>query len=146
MYTGLCNCLVAEGSFRWTRSQMLAIVNGAGIPLLIALMVSFNFYYVIGVVGIILCAFWFRANYRSQERIDFWRECLAGMEPAQSLLLVYRVFTSAKWKDLSKPPLVPAVNALPYIFLVIWLGVLAIAISSDLQTLFFTLFRERTLS
>lgn len=34
MYTGLANCFCAERALAWSRSQLLAVVNIAGLPVI----------------------------------------------------------------------------------------------------------------
>lgn len=133
MYTGLCICFSTERNIGWSRSNMLVLVNGAGTSLLTAQHILFLtvqleiviLRYIVVVIGLLICAFWLIANYRTQQRINYWQGCLAKTEPVETYLLVFRVFTTPKWRKIIEPlPFVPyAMNMLPLIFLMIWLSV-----------------------
>lgn len=120
MSTGLCNCFCTERTLAWSRSQLLTIVSVAGLsPLLVPVPIELRF--VIIVFGFALSAFWYRLNQRSRERINYWRDCLARMEPAETFLTAFRVFTGSESGAISERPLIYAENLLPSMFILVWI-------------------------
>ena len=119
MYTGISMDFNTERNLAWSRSQMLTIISVAGVSI-VTTAIAIELRYIIIFFGFGLVAGWYQANRRTQRRIKHWQDCLARMEPLESEIGVFRVFTGADWKDVSKPPLLYAINALPLLFLVIW--------------------------
>lgn len=126
MYTGLANCFCTERDLAWSRSQLLTIVNLAGLPVLAAQQVPTALRWFVGWLGLALCIFWLFVNWRMRKRINYWQDCLIKMELAETHLLVFRVFTGSPLPIIRKPPLIYAVNLLPWIFALIWIAVFLI--------------------
>lgn len=124
IYTGISMDFNTERTLGWSRSQMLTLVNLAGISLLTTAL-AIELTYMIEFFGMGFFAFWYQANRRTQRRIKYWEDCLAKTEPSQAELGVFRVFTGSEWNKVNKPPLLYAVNALPLIFLVVWISALS---------------------
>ncbi len=127
MYTGLVNCFCTERALAWSRSQLLTVVNLAGLPILVAQQVPIGLRYFIGGLGVALCVFWLFVNWRMRTRINYWYGCLARMEPPTTNLLIYRIFTGKESETIRKPPRIYAVNLLPWMFAFVWITVSLIA-------------------
>lgn len=130
MDTGLANCFCAERSLTWSRSQLLTIVNLGGLPVLATQQVPVELRLFVGILGIGLCIFWIFVNRRMRKRINYWLDCLTDMEPDETNLIPFRVFTGKKSETIRRPPRVYAINLLPYMFLVIWVFVALITFFS----------------
>lgn len=124
MYTGLANCFCAERTLARSTSHMLTLVNLAGLPILAAPQVPILLRCSVGSLGIALIAFWLFVNWRMRNRINYWLNCLARMEPAETYLLVFRVFTGKQSDTIRKPPRIYAINLLPWMFGLLWIGAL----------------------
>lgn len=70
--TGLFNCFCAERTLAWSRSQLLTVVNLAGLPILAAQQGQIGLRYFIGGLGFALSIFWVFVNWRMRRRINYW--------------------------------------------------------------------------
>jgi hypothetical protein len=121
MCTGLFNCFCTERNLAWSRSRLIAVVNIAGLPVLAAPQVSTTLRYFVAGIGVLLCFFWLFVNQRMRVRINYWQDCLARMEPSETLLSAFRVFTGQDADVIRKLPRIYAINLLPWAFMLIWI-------------------------
>jgi hypothetical protein len=143
MFTGVANCFNVERTLGWSRSQLLAVLNVSALPLF-ATTTSIGLRYVIALVGVMLNLVWYYGvNRRSRKRVKYWQNCLAQMEPTETYLLVFRVFSGSGSKMIIKPPLFYAVNLLPWTFLAVWVTAIVNTRFPGEIELFFDLLRER---
>ena len=127
MYTGLARCYVGERALTWSRSQLLTIVNLAALPILISQQVPLLLRITVGVTGVALSLFWHFVNLRMRKRINYWQDRLSEMEPAETFLIVFRVFTRSG-SIISQRPRVYAVSLLPWMFIAIWTVTLLVTV------------------
>ena len=128
MYTGTAMCRNNEVTLRWSRSSILSLINGAGFSLLGAQLSNPipMLYLILGIFGMLLCAFWRILNWKTQFWINYWQSCLAKMEPPATELFVFRVFTGKEWEKVNKWPTFHwLLNFLPNMFFVLWIAIIA---------------------
>src|SRR3990167_11483677 len=104
MYAGTAICFNGERGLGWSRSQLLTVINVSALPVFVAT-TSIDLRYVIAIIGVVLNAGWYLVNQRSRRRINYWQNCLARMEPPESYLLVFRIFTGSASGATKKTPL-----------------------------------------
>ena len=125
MYTGIAMCRNNEVTLRWSRSAILSLINGGILTFMGAQRTHFYLVLSLGIGAIILCAFWRLLNWKTQIWIDYWNSCLAKMEPPESDLLIFRVFTGTAWRKINKRPTFHnLLNFLPYAFIFLWAGLI----------------------
>src|SRR3989344_5175631 len=124
MYTGIAMSRNNEVTLRWSRSSILSLINGAGFSLLGAQLSNHIpvLYLILGIFGMLLCAFWRILNWKTQLWINYWHSCLAKMEPPAPELFVFRVFTGKEWEKVNEwPTFHGLLNFLPYTFGFLWI-------------------------
>lgn len=125
VYTGVTNCYCTERTLGRSTSHMLTLVSLTGLPILAAVpQVPIVLRCSIGLLGIALSIFWLFVNRRIRNRINYWLSCLAQMEPTETYLLVFRVFTGKESETIRKPPRIYAINLIPWILGLLWIGAL----------------------
>lgn len=124
MYTGAGNFRVGEVNLRWQRSLILIVVNTAGLPFLNTQTATPFLYQVLGVSFLFLCFFWLTLNWKTQKWIEYWQSKLALMDPPESDLLEFRLFTGTDWERVNKSPtFYQLLNVLPVAFMGVWISV-----------------------
>ena len=125
MYTGLANFRNNEVSLRWQRSLLMIVLNTAGLPFLNIQTATPFLYQVLGVSFLLLCAYWLTLNWKTQLWINYWQGRLALVDPPESNLLEFRVFTGTEWERVNqRPTFHQLLNVLPVAFMVVWFSVL----------------------
>jgi hypothetical protein len=101
-----------------------------------------DLFLVIAIAGVALCLFWLWINKRTQQYINYWQEVLSKIEPSDTNLLVFRVFTGTGWKTVNKSlTFYGILNIMPFAFIVIWIVVGAIPYYEKWLDSFLNLFR-----
>ena len=135
MYTGLANCYIGERTLARSTSNILTAVSLAGLPFAVAEQVPPTLRVTLGFFGMALSVFWLFVNRRMRERINYWIGCLERMEPAEELLIIFRVFTGKDSQTIKKPPRIYAVNLPPWILGFVWAAALTTTSLSLLRSL-----------
>ena len=121
MYTGICMCLTNEERLLWSRSQIFIIINLGALSFLGAQMPNSLLYRFVGIAGFVLFLFWSVINWKTQKMINYYQSCLASIEPKDTSLLVFRVFTGTEWKKANKGlTFFLLLGMLQFIFMIVW--------------------------
>ncbi len=126
-FTGLAGSRNGDANLRYARSAIVATINAAAFSFLGFQMANPipALYLVLGIMGLLSCAFWFIINRKAQARIDYWHMCLAKLEPPETEASEFRIFTGEEWRKLNRWPNFQVLfNLLPITFAILWLGVL----------------------
>ena len=122
MYTGIAMSRNYEVNLRWSRSQLLVAVNAIGLSFWGTHLDETKFYPVLGIAGVLLAIFWFEINHKTQQWINHWHSCLKEMEPPETELFVFRVFSGKDWAKLNKFPTFHfLLGVMPGAFMAMWI-------------------------
>ena len=127
MYTGICICRNAEVNLRWLRSQMLIFINVAALSFLGTQAATPALYPYIGGGGIALCLFWWIINRKTQQWINYWHQRLSMIDPPETDLLEFRMFSGTEWKKINGfPSFHFLLGAMPIAFSVLWILIIVL--------------------
>ena len=129
-FTGLAASRNNEATLRYARSTIVTVINlGAfsflgtqlsnPIPIL---------YFILGLIGMSSCVFWLIINKKAQNRIDYWNNRLARLEPPETEPSEFRIFTGEGWRKFNKWPTFQSFfDLVPITFLTLWIVVLGVS-------------------
>lgn len=103
----------------------MIVLNTAGLPFLNVPNATPLLYRILGVSFLFLCAFWMALNRTTQRWIDYWQGRLALIDPPESILAEFRIFTGTEWKKVNQwPTFHQLLTVLPLAFMIVWFSVL----------------------
>ena len=134
--------LTRKGLWDGQESQLLTLINSSALPLFVATQ-SENLRYAISFVAVMLNFVWYFVNWRSRKRVKYWQDCLFKMEPSETELGRFRVFTGPDAKTITRPPWFYAINLLPFTFSIVWVTAFCNTRVPGLVDSFFNFLKER---
>lgn len=135
MYAGICTCYNTQLNLLQSRSWLFTLINLAGLPIITIRPVPGTFFYVSN-VGFLLCYLWIAINRQSKRLVDYWESLLASIDPPETHLFVFRVFSGRLWEKANEPfaqnPFVRFIvqlrlDVFSYFFLYLWLFILGLS-------------------